>query len=580
MYKQLRLSLLATAFVAFSQASPAFSQRVVDNPIAYRVAAPNQRLEMIVNTSRILVFDHAIPRLMVNNPSLIRATPLSESEIQLSALTPGVTQVNLWDENKKVYVVDVIVTADARELQELLRTEFPTASIRVRPLASSIVLSGYVATSQDVGRVVRMSQDYYPQVINNLSVGGVQQVLLHVKIMEVSRTKFRNMGFDFGAISGNDFAVSSVSGMINMAATSVQIATQKRTALLGPNVVQASGDTVRFGIINNNSGFLGFLQFLRRNNLSKILAEPTLVTVSGRPASFNVGGSFPITVPQSLGTVSIEYRQFGTRVDFVPIVMGNGRIRLEVRPQVTERDDANGINGVPAIKERWVDTAVEMNAGQTLALAGLISRRTETVNSGIPYLADLPWIGAAFRRVQETENEVELLIIVRPEFVDAMDPHEVPRLGPGENSASPNDEDLYFRGYMEVPKCDNGSLPPGQGAFGPGPSPQFYEEVQPQLELRSGANTPPAPAIPPPAPASKPPAKATGQIRSSSGLRQPVSLIAPKALRTSRLPATAQHTLQNPNSRTYQKPQSSSQEVGASPGLIGPLGYDVLRFKK
>ena len=201
------------------------------------------------------------------------------------------------------------------------------------------------------------------------------------------------------------------------------------------------GETISFGIVNGDNAFFGFLEALRENNLAKVLAEPTLVTVSGRSASFNSGGEFPILVPQSLGTIAIEYKQFGTRVDFVPIVLGNGNIRLEVRPQVSELDNANGvtINGtrVPGLRTRWVDTAVEMKAGQTLALAGLIQTRIEAQNRGIPWLADLPWAGAAFRRVEEQKNEIELVVTVRPELVDALDPHEVPTCLPGRADHQP-----------------------------------------------------------------------------------------------------------------------------------------------
>ena len=221
---------------------------------------------------------------------------------------------------------------------------------------------------------------------------------------------------------------------------------------------------MRFGVVDGNRAFYGFIDALRQNDLIKVLAEPQMVTVSGRPASFNSGGEFPIIVPQSLGTVSIEYRQYGTRVDFVPIVLGNGNIRLEVRPQVSEIDPSRSVVinsvSVPALRTRWVDTAVEMKAGQTLALAGLIQHRIESQNRGIPWLADIPWFGVPFRRVEETTNEVELLIMVTPEFIEASDPEELPPCGPGEARRRPTTCEFYFRGYLEVPKCCDGCRMP------------------------------------------------------------------------------------------------------------------------
>jgi pilus assembly protein CpaC len=138
-------------------------------------------------------------------------------------------------------------------------------------------------------------------------------------------------------------------------------------------------------------------------------------------------------------------------------VLGNGRVRLEVRPVVSEVDSSRSVSinntTVPGLRTRWVDTAVEMKVGQTLALAGLIQTQVESENKGIPFLADLPWIGGAFRRVQERNNEIELLIMVTPEFVEALDAQDVPPCGPGQLTTSPNDRDLYGRGYLEVPKC-------------------------------------------------------------------------------------------------------------------------------
>ncbi len=429
-------------------------------PVTFSIDGPTQRLEMVVATSRILTLEHKIPRLLVNNPEVVRATPISPNQVQLSALHAGVTQLNVWDDNKNLYTVDVVVTPDGRQLQMLIKSEFPDANVRVRPLANSVYLSGYVPSPAMVHSIVRIAEDYYPNVVNNLTIGGVQQILLKTKVMEVSRTKLRQAGFDWAYLDGEDFVTQSVSGLLQGGTTTLS------------RIGATSGDTLRFGIVDGNRAFYGFIDALRQNNLIKVLAEPKMVTVSGRPASFNSGGEFPIIVPQSLGTVSIEYRQYGTRVDFVPIVLGNGNLRLEVRPQVSEIDPSRSVvigdTTVPALRTRWVDTAVEMKAGQTLALAGLIQERVESQNRGIPWLADIPYFGVPFRRVSETTNEVELLIMVTPEFIEASDPEELPPCGPGETTTTPNDVELYYRGYMEVPKCCNdGSCPQCQGGSVP-----------------------------------------------------------------------------------------------------------------
>lgn len=524
--------------VAQGQESPVAMENGATQPVSFRIDGAAQRLEMVVATSRILTLDHKIPRLLVNNPEVVRATPISPNQVQLSALLAGVTQVNIWDENKTLYTVDVVVTPDGRQLQMLLEAEFPDAKVRVRPLSNSVYLSGYVPSPSMVQSIVRIAQDYYPNVVNNLTIGGVQQIVLKTKVMEVSRTKMRRLGFDWAYLDGQSFVTQSVSGLLGGITTAA-----------ADSPLSASGTgTVRFGIVDGNHGFFGFIDALRKNDLIKVLAEPQLVTASGKAAQFHSGGEFPIIVPQSLGTVSIEYREYGTRVDFVPIVLGNGNLRLEVRPQVSEIDPArsvvlNGIS-VPALRSRWVETAVEMKAGQTLALAGLIQTRIESQNWGVPWLADLPWFGAPFRTVEEEANEIELLIMVTPEFIEAVDPEELPPCGPGESTTSPNDVELYYRGYLEVPKCCGGE---GCQQCQPGLEPGLdtMEMMVPEQVHPHDVPQPADPAWQP-------------------QVRRPASPSAPAPGAKARQASTAARA-------------TVRGDAPGSPGLIGPVGYDALK---
>lgn len=434
---------------AFAQQQPA---SFATQTAKFNVKESYHRLEIIATTSKLLTMDFEVPRMAVDNPEIVQVQPLSPNQIQLSARRPGVTNLKLWDRDGKVFLIDVVVYGDARELENLLISEFPQASLRVRPLASSVVISGFVPSANMVSQIISVAEDYYPKVINKIDVGGAQQILLHVKVMEVSRTKLRKLGFDWAFFNGNDGLVSKPSGLIGS------------YALSGGTVATSGGEQVALGIVDGAGSFFSFLEALRQNNLAKVLAEPTLVTVSGRPASFQSGGEIPVLVPQSLGTFSIEYKEIGTRVDFVPIVLGNGHIRLEVRPVVSEIDPSRSVTvqnvTIPGIRNRWVDTGAEMRAGQTLALAGLVQTRIEAENKGLPYLADMPWVGNLFRRVEETQNEIELVITVTPQFAAAMDPEELPPCGPGGFTQAPNEKEFYGRGYIETPKCCfDGSCP-------------------------------------------------------------------------------------------------------------------------
>jgi pilus assembly protein CpaC len=399
--------------------------------VVHKVRGLHDRIEMVISTSRILSLDQKIPQVQVNNPDILDVTPLSPKEVQIAAKKTGVTQVNLWGEDKRIFTVDVTVFGDARELAAVLKAQFPRTTLNVVPVGTAVLLSGYVDQPEHVSRIVQIAEQFYPRVINNMTVSGVQQVLLHVKVMEVSRTKLRKLGFDFQTIFGGTTITSTVNGI--------------------------SPDTATL-LVNHTADFTGLLEALREDKLMKIMAEPNLVAISGRPAYFIVGGELGYVIQGGggVGTTTAAFKPYGTRLDFVPIVQGNGRIRLEVRSEVSEKDAANSpeiSDGPPSLKTRTIETGVEMLAGQTLAIGGLLQTRIESQNGGFPWISEVPYLGVPFRRVKEEMNEVELVILVTPELVEAMDAREVPPCGPGSQTTSPGDWAFYMKGHLEVPKC-------------------------------------------------------------------------------------------------------------------------------
>ena len=598
-------SLLAIASLCGAPRA-ATAQQMQGPSVVRNISKANERLEMTVNSSQILTLGTRIPRIVVNNPELVTATPISETQVQIAARKPGVTQINLWDENGNIFTVDLLIFGDVRELELALKTLFPQSSIQVTRLTNSLVLNGQVDRPEIVSTVFRLAEDYAPKVVSNLNVGGVQQVILKVKVMEVSRTKLRRLAMDFGIFGDNGAFVTNAAGVIN------------EVDLTGGSV-GALGQTVSFGVFGNDANLFAFLDALQQSNVSKVLADPTLTTVSGRPASFLVGGETPVPVPQgNSGQITIEYKKFGTQIDFVPIVLGNGRIRLEVRPEISELDFTAGVsvggNFVPGLKTRRIDTGVEMNAGQTLALAGLIQEKVDSRNRGVPYVSDIPYIGVPFRRMEETVSEVENLILVTPDFADAMDPHEVPPCGPGMETMSPSNGQLYWKGMIEVPACGpcGASDPcvcpaPGQacnilgggncGAGGGSPymggAPMGPEAMATDSMQHGGMQvyggpmgspyggqtgapvqmSPPTPADPtlPAAPAGPTVGPQLEPVfPGQSGPPDPAARRAPPPWqRTAALPAQR---------ATRPNPSAAPTLIGPStstPGLIGPIGYDV-----
>jgi pilus assembly protein CpaC len=517
----------APGWAAPPSAAPVATPGDVPSPaILHKVTGATERQEMTVNTSRILTLDLKIPQAQVNNPEILELTPLAPNQIQVFAKKTGVTQVNLWDENQRVYTIDVIVFGDAQELSMVLRTEFPDAALRIRPVSNGVLISGFVPEAEQVSSIVRIAEEYYPKVIPHMKVGGVQQVLLHLRVMEVSRTKLRAMGFDFAQLSNgnmNSLVRSGVGSLIGVPTDEGKLPI-------------STSSTFQFGVVDGNSAFFGVLEAMRKDNMMKILSEPTLVTVSGRPAQFLSGGSVPVMTGGGLGIpANTEYKDYGTQIDFVPIVLGNGKIRLEVRPEISEVDESRSLESQPAFRVRKADTGVEMAAGQTLAIAGLIQTVVESQRKGLPWVSEVPYVGALFRRVEEQRNEVEVLIMVTPELVDPMDPDEVPPCGPGMETDSPSDWELYMKGYIEVPKC----CPNGQY---PGPAPGRMLPAGPA----------PGPGTPLP-----PPSGATGQ-------------------RTT--PATAaQASVKNSFNRQNRTATSSNSARQPLPSFKGPVGYDVVK---
>jgi len=582
-----------------------FSSTAAAQPQVIRnITQPSQRLELTVNTSRILTLDKRVPKMVVNNPELVSVTPISANQVQIAAKKPGVTQINLWDEDDKVYTVDLMIYGDVRELEHALKRLFPESSVKVMRLTSSLVLEGFVERPEAVGPIIRLAEDYAPKIVNNITVGGVQQILLKVKVMEVSRTKLRTLGVDWAQSSGTDFVTSGVSGLLsNVAASATDLSFTR------------NGTTFEAFVSNGSNAFLGLIEALQQNNVAKVLADPTITAVSGRPAHFNVGGELPIIIPSGLGQTTIEYKKFGTQVDFVPIVLGNGNIRLEVRPRVSEIDDTRSVNvgsfTVPALKVREVDTAVELKAGQTLALAGLVQTRIEAQERGLPFLSDLPIVGSAFPTVKEEVNEIELLILVTPEFAEGMEPHEVPQCGPGMESVSPTNSQLYWGGHLEVPACNqcgpngcggvdsgcqscNGAISNGNAAYisdgngsssmlggGMQPMPMqisppsaqpYYDQngemhpaepiITPTPNLELTPQAPPGePALGPGSPGTDPADEPTAYQQPSAWPQQQNRKMVknPYSQQYSQLPATAQ------------RPRNAT----STPGLMGPIGYDV-----
>ena len=420
-----------------------FGQDPTQQQFNFKVDQLVNSLNLTENTSKKLTFGYTVHEVVIGNQEVLQATPIAPNEILVRGLKPGVTTLTMIDHAKKSQTIEIHVLGDVRKLEAILKMYFPDSHVRVNAMNTGVFLAGTVARADEVNKIVDVSKRYFPEVENNLRVGGSQLVAIEVQVYEVSRTKLRQLGVDWALDSGAVTIVQSVSDLISAA------------SVAPGSLATGTGQTLSFGVINDGTTFTSFLQALEKKNLAKLMDKPTLVAINGRPANFLSGGEVPIVVNGGLGVASIEFRPFGTKLDIVPIVLGHGRVRLEVRAEVSEvANDLSGNTGTPGFRVRRVDTGVEMRAGHTLALAGDYREEIEAEVKGLPWLVNTPVLGSLFRRVEENKNEVELVFLVTPRFIGEVESHQLPAYGPGRDTTSPNDCELFLNGHLEVPRCD------------------------------------------------------------------------------------------------------------------------------
>jgi pilus assembly protein CpaC len=410
----------------------------------------NGRLSLAVNKTAVVTTKTNYKRFSIGQPEIADVTAVGPTTLLVTAKKYGTTQIIVWDEKDQSQVIDVSVDFDVAALREEFKRMFPDAPITVEVLNGQVTLKGRVPSLKVAEQAARVAEAYSEKVMNFLEVGGGQQIVLHVQFIEMSRAASNELGFRSFFTDGN----STIGTLNGPGASPVgSLATGG-----SPTIPEGTALTI-FGSGNiGGMAFEAFLSALKNNSLARTLAEPNLVAVSGEDAEFLAGGEIPIPVPQATGggtTITIEYKEFGVRLKYNAVVLGDGRIRMKVSPEVSELDYNNttSISGqaIPGLRTRKVQSIVEMSEGQTLALAGLLQRRVDSRNQSTPLLGDLPIIGAMFRNVSYQRSETELVILVTPRLAQAMNPDQVPPT-PGQNWKYPNEAELFGMGDLGGPR--------------------------------------------------------------------------------------------------------------------------------
>jgi pilus assembly protein CpaC len=440
-----------------------------------------QVLRLRVGHSKVLRTGFAITRVSVADPDVADIILISDREIYVNALAPGVTNLSLWGKSRFT-TATVTVEADLTLLKEKLHQILPKEKIGVEAAGDSVVLSGEVSGPVAQDTAISLALPYAggkkEKVVNLLHVGGVQQVMVEVRLAEINRTIAERIGVNFVGIGQNAFGVSQLNNLNTVSAIIRSLTSA--TSTLGTSVTQAISPSISAmaGFTAGSTFWTMFFDLLKQQNLGRVLAEPNLVTTSGQKASFLAGGEYPIPVPQSgvggAATITIEYKRYGVGLEFTPTVLADDKIALKVHPTVSELDFTNAVSytalgfSIPGLKTREMDTHVEVKDGQTFAIAGLLSQNTRDIINKFPLLGNIPILGVLFRSTGYQRNETELVTLVTPHLVKPMAPGQA-RLST-DKYIEPSEYETYLLGLQQgrqqhkpLPPGTSGNLPDGFG---------------------------------------------------------------------------------------------------------------------
>ncbi|RBW56293.1 type II and III secretion system protein family protein [Ruegeria sp. A3M17] len=425
---------LALVVSSASTAVQAETLRVVKNGTA-------ETLDVPMNRAIVVESETPFAELSIANAGIADISSLSDRTIYVLGKAPGLTTLTLFDGAGNLLAnVRVRVSPDVSEFKERLRQILPSEPIEVRTANDGIVLSGTISSSAKLARALELAERYAPERVSNLmSVGGVQQVMLKVRFAEMNRSVAKSLtaslGFGGGDVTGGFNTLNSAGALANALNNNIPFQQTNTGAIL-------------FGFGAGSTQVRLLLEALETKGLARTLAEPNLSALSGQEAEFLAGGQVPIPVPADDGNIAIEYRNFGVQVLFTPRVVDGDLINLELGTSVSTIDPNSNFsiagNNVPTFISRQTKTTVELRDGESFAIAGLIQDNFADLNSQIPWVGDIPVLGALFRSAEYQRQQSELVIIVTAHLVS---PTRGEALAlPTDRVKPPSEFDLFLNG--------------------------------------------------------------------------------------------------------------------------------------
>jgi pilus assembly protein CpaC len=393
-----------------------------------------QTLHLLVNRSLVITSPVRIIRLSIANPGIAEAIVISPYQVLVNGKDPGAVTMILWGENGESQTFDLYVDVDVMALSQKIHDVFPSEQVRIEASKDIVMLTGQASSAEVADRIYKLVSAEVPKVISLVQVPTAPtegQILLEVKFAEVDQNAVKQWGFNFFSLPGSTTRTLGVTQTQQFGPiASGQVSSTGQTNL-------TLGDIMNLFIFRPDINMGATIKALEQRNLLQILAEPNLLTETGKEASFLAGGEFPFPVIQggaagAVPTVSIQFKEFGVRLNFTPTLTADNQIDLKVTPEVSTLDFTNALqlSGflIPAISTRRVSTEMLLKDGQTFAIAGLMDNRVQQIINKVPWLSDIPILGKLFRSRDLNKSHSELLVLVTPHIVKGYEPGQVPKL--------------------------------------------------------------------------------------------------------------------------------------------------------
>jgi pilus assembly protein CpaC len=396
-----------------------------------------QTLHLLVNRSLVITSPVRITRISIANPNIAEAIVISPYQVLINGKTPGAVTMILWGANGETETFDLYVDVDVLALTQKIHDVFPSEHVQIDASEGIVMLTGQASSAAVADRIYQLVSSEAPKVISLIQVPTAPsegEILLEVKIAEVDLSAFRDWGFNVFSLPGSTTRTLGVIQTQQFGPISTsQLATGGSASSTTTNLEASSILNLFLFRPDLNMGIT--IDALQNKNLLQILAEPNLLTETGKEASFLAGGEFPYPVVQggaagSVPTVSIEFKQFGVRLNFTPTLTADGKIDLKVAPEVSSLDFSNALELqgflIPAISTRQVSTEMLLKDNQTFAIAGLLNNQVQSIMDKIPWISNVPILGKLFQSSHLQKSRSELLVLVTPHIVTPYGPGQAP----------------------------------------------------------------------------------------------------------------------------------------------------------